>query len=92
VQGMELLSTQPRGTGALGFYETPGEMATVRSIRVASDVPAAQRTNLQVLRTDSATWATVVDARRTRREAFFAANPVNRLGVCNGSAPVRPAP
>lgn len=92
VQGMELLSTQPRGTGALGFYETPGEMAVLRSIRVASDVPAAQRTNLQVLRTDSGTWASVVDARRTRREAFFAANPVNRLGVCNGATPVRPAP
>lgn len=92
VQGMELLSTQPRGTGALGFYETPGEMAVIRNIRVASDVPAAQRTNLQVLRTDSATWASVVDARRTRRESFFAANPVNALGVCNGSTPVRPVP
>jgi peptidylprolyl isomerase len=92
VQGMELLSTQPRGTGALGFYETPGEMAVIRNIRVASDLPAAQRTNLQVLRTDSATWASVVDARRTRRESFFAANPVNALGVCNGSTPVRPVP
>jgi peptidylprolyl isomerase len=92
VQGMELLSTQPRGTGNLGFYETPGEMAVIRSIRVASDVPAAERANLQVLRTDSATWATVVDARRTRRESFFANNPVNRLGVCNGSTPVRTVP
>lgn len=92
VQGMELLSTQPRGTGQLGFYETPGEMAVIRSIRVASDVPAAERTNLQVLRTDSGTWAAVVDARRTRRESFFANNPVNRLGLCNGSAPVRPVP
>jgi peptidylprolyl isomerase len=92
VQGMELLSTQPRGTGQLGFYETPGEMAVIRNIRVASDVPAAQRANLQVLRTDSATWASVVDARRTRRESFFAANPVNALGVCNGSTPVRPVP
>lgn len=92
VQGMELLSTQPRGTGALGFYETPGEMAVIRSIRVASDVPAAQRTNLQVLRTDSATFAAVTDARRTRRESFFANNPVNALGVCNSATPVRPAP
>ena len=67
-------------------------MATIRSIRVASDVPAAERTNLEVLRTDSATFATVTDARRTRREAFFSNNPVNRLGVCNGATPVRPAP
>jgi len=92
VQGMELLSTQPRGTGQLGFYQTPAEMAVIRDIRVASDVLAAERTNLQVLRTDSATWASVVDARRTRRESFFAANPVNALGVCNGSTPVRPVP
>ena len=67
-------------------------MAVIRNIRVASDVPAAQRTNLQVLRTDSATWASVVYARRARRESFFAANPVNALGVCNGSTPVRPVP
>jgi peptidylprolyl isomerase len=92
VQGMELLSTQPRGTGTLGFYETPGEMAVIRSIRVASDVPAAQRTNLQVLRSDSATFAAITDARRTRRESFFAANPVNRLGVCNSATPVRAVP
>lgn len=92
VQGMELLSTQQRGTGQLGFYETPGEMAVIRNIRVASDVPAPERANLQVLRTDSATFAAVVDSRRTRRESFFSANPVNRIGVCNVSVPVRPAP
>jgi peptidylprolyl isomerase len=90
IQGMELLSTQRRGTGPLGFYETPGEMTPIRSIRVASDVPVSERTNLEVLRTDSATWAAVVDSRRTRRDAFFSNNPVNRIGVCNISAPVRP--
>lgn len=89
VQGMELLSTQPRGTGALGFYESAEEMMPITSIRVAADVPAADRTNLEVLRTDSATWAAVVDSRRTRRESFFSNNPVNRIGVCNISAPVR---
>jgi len=91
VQGMELLSVMPRGTGQLGFYETPQEMTPIRSIRVAADVPAAERTNLQVLRTDSATWAAVVNSRRTRRESFFSNNPINRLGVCNISAPVRPS-
>lgn len=91
VQGMELLSVMPRGTGPLGFYETPAERTTIRSIRVASDVPAAERTNLQVLRTDSATWARVVDSRRTRRDSFFSNYPINRLGVCNISAPVRAA-
>lgn len=90
IQGMELLSTQRRGTGPLGFYETAEEMTPIRSIRVAADVPAAERANLEVLRTDSATWAAVVDSRRTRRDAFFSNNPVNRIGVCNISAPARP--
>jgi peptidylprolyl isomerase len=90
VQGMELLSTQPRGTGTLGFYETAPERAPIRSIRVAADVPASERTDLQVLRTNSATFAAVVDAQRTRRAAWFV-EPVNALGVCNVSAAVRPA-
>jgi peptidylprolyl isomerase len=90
VQGMEILSTFRRGTGNLGFYETPAERTPIRSIRVASDVPPSERVNLETLRTDSATWARVVDSRRTRREAFFANYPVNRIGVCNISVPVRP--
>lgn len=91
ISGMDLLSTMPRGTGPLGFYETPGEMTPIRAIRVAADVPAAERTNLEVMRTDSASFAAVVDSRRTRRESFFSANPVNRIGVCNVAVPVRTA-
>ena len=89
VQGMDLLSTMPRGTGALGFYETAAERAPIRAVRVAADVPAGERTNLETVRTDSATWAALVDSRRMRRDSFFSANPVNRLGVCNIAAPVR---
>lgn len=89
VQGMELLSVMPRGTEALGFYATAAERAPIRSTRVAADVPAAQRTNLETLRTDSATWARVVDSRRTRRESFFANSPTGRINVCNLTAPVR---
>jgi peptidylprolyl isomerase len=90
VQGMELLSTMPRGTGTLGFYETAEEMAPIRSIRVAADVPAAQRTSLEVMRTDSESFAAVVDSRRTRREDWFV-YPINRIGVCNVTVPVRAA-
>ena len=53
LQGMELLSALPRGTGAMGFYERPDEYAVIKSCRVAADVPAAERTELEVLRTDT---------------------------------------
>jgi peptidylprolyl isomerase len=88
VQGMELLSVMPRGTGALGFYETAEERAPIRSLRVAADVPEAERVNLEVLRTDSATFAAVLESRRTRREAWFV-EPTGRINVCNAPLPVR---
>src|SRR5277367_626699 len=50
VQGMEMLSDLPRGTGALGYYEKPEQRVPIKSMRVASDVPASQRTELEVLR------------------------------------------
>ncbi len=88
VQGMELLSSTSRGTGPLGFYETERERTTIRSIRLASDVPEAQRTNLEALRTDSATFRHVVASRRHRREEFFV-EPTGRINVCNVPLPVR---
>ena len=42
VQGIELLSALPRGTGPLGFYEKPEQRMPVKSIRIAADVLAAE--------------------------------------------------
>jgi peptidylprolyl isomerase len=89
VQGMELLSTLPRGTGPLGFYEDPAQRLPIRSIRVAADVPEAERTALEVLRTDTATWEALVAARRHRRESWFL-DPVGKIELCNVPLPVRP--
>jgi len=91
VQGMDILSVMPRGTGALGFYETAAERTPITSARLAADMPEGERVRLETVRTDSATWAALVESRRTRRDSFFAANPVNRLGVCNIAVPVRAA-
>jgi peptidylprolyl isomerase len=90
VQGMELLSVMPRGTGDLGFYKTPAEQTPIKRIRVAADVPAAERTELEALRTDSKTFKTLMESRRNRREPWFKV-PAGRLGVCNAPLPVRPA-
>ena len=91
VQGMELLSALPRGTGDLGFYRTPAERTPVRAMRVAADVPEAERTALETLRTDSATFAAVVESRRNRREEWFA-RPACRINLCNVPLPVRAKP
>jgi len=90
VRGMELLSVLPRGTGPLGFYEKPEQRTTIKSIRVAADVPANERTNLEVLRTDTPTFTALVESRRNRRDDWFKV-PAGYVELCNVPIPVRPA-
>jgi peptidylprolyl isomerase len=89
VQGMEMLSALPRGTGALGFYEKPEHRLPIKSVRVAADLPAAQRTELEVLRTDTPTFTAYVEARRNRREEWFKV-PAGHVDVCNVPIVARP--
>jgi peptidylprolyl isomerase len=89
VQGMEILSSLPRGTGALGFYEKPEQRVPLKSFKVAADVPEAQRTPLEELRTDTQTFTEYIDARRNRHEEWFKV-PAGHVDVCNVPIPVRP--
>jgi peptidylprolyl isomerase len=86
---MELLSVMPRGSGTLGFYEHAEQRTPLKSLKVAEDVPAAQRTELEVLRTDTPTFLAYAEARRSRHEEWFKV-PAARLDVCNLAVPVRP--
>jgi peptidylprolyl isomerase len=91
VQGMELLSTLPRGTGPLGFYEKPGQYVPIRSVRLAADVPAAERSRLEVMRTDTPTFAALVESRRNRHDDWYKV-PAGYVELCNVPIPVRPQP
>jgi peptidylprolyl isomerase len=89
VQGMELLSTLPRGGGAMGFYEKSEERVPIRAARVAADLPLDERVELELLRTDSAAFAALIAARRHRQEPWFH-HSVGRVELCNVPLPVRP--
>jgi peptidylprolyl isomerase len=88
VKGMELFSVLPRGTGNLGFYEKPEQRVPLRSARVAADVPEAERTPLEVFRTDTAAFTALVESRRTRTDEWFKYK-VGRVELCNVPIPVR---
>jgi len=88
VQGIELLSPLRRGTGALGFYERAEERTPIREVRLAADVPADRRIDLEALRTDSATFRRLVEMRRFRRDDWYK-EPAGHVDVCNVPLPVR---
>ncbi|QDA56589.1 peptidylprolyl isomerase [Thermomonas aquatica] len=91
VKGMELLSTIPRGPDPMGFYEKPEQRAPIVSIKLASDVPQAQRTPLQLLRTDSQAFIDATEARRNRVDDFYTV-PAGHIDLCNVALPVRTPP
>lgn len=90
IKGMELLSALPRGTAAMGFYDKPEQRTAIQRIRLLAEVPPAERPALQVLRTESATWAQLLDARRYRG-GWFVHSP-GHIDICSASVPTRPAP
>ncbi|MCJ7452431.1 MAG: peptidylprolyl isomerase [Steroidobacteraceae bacterium] len=91
VLGMELLSTLPRGTGPLGFYEKPEQYVPIESVRLAADVPAAERIGLEVMRTDTPTFEALVESRRNRQDDWYKV-PAGHIELCNVPIPVRPQP
>ena len=91
VKGMELLSVTPRGPEPMGFYEKPEQRAPIVSIKLASEVPEAQRTPLQLLRTDSQAFRDATEARRNRVDDFYTV-PAGHIDLCNVPLPVRMPP
>ena len=88
IQGIELLSAMPRGPAPMGFYDKPEMRIPIKSIRVAADLPASERTELELLKTDSASFARLIESRRNRREEWFH-SPAGKIEICNVPLPIR---
>ncbi len=86
IEGIEHLSSLPRGTGALGFYEKEEERVPILSVRMGNevkDVPA-----FEYLSTESQSFTAYADARANRRDPFFNV-PAGGADICNLPVPVR---
>jgi len=88
VQGMELLASLPRGTGALGFYEKPEQRLPIKSARLESDVPAAERTPLEIFRTDTPAFTALIESRRNRGDEWYKVK-AGKIDLCSVPIPVR---
>ena len=88
IEGIEFLSSLPRGHAALGFYDLAqgDERVTITSIRPGAevkDLPA-----YEYLSTESRSFAKYADARANRRDPFFI-RPAGGADICNIPVPVR---
>jgi len=88
IRGMELLSSLPRGNGPMGFYEKPQQLVPIKSIRVAADVPLAERIELEIMRTDTDTFRQLIESRRNRPDEWFLFK-AGRVELCNIPVPLR---
>ena len=88
--GIELLSALPRGPAPMGML-APAARTPIIAARIASDLPAADRPDIQVLRTESATFRDLTEARRNRVDDFYR-RPAGHVDLCNVTVPVRRTP
>jgi cyclophilin family peptidyl-prolyl cis-trans isomerase len=89
IEGIENLSSLPRGTEALGFYKTAEERVPILSVQIASDIPTDKAfPRYEYMNTESATFAKYADARANRRDPFFI-KPAGGADICNIPVPVR---
>ena len=86
IEGIEHMSSLPRGTGALGFYEKEEERVPILSMRLGNE--ATDVSAFEYLSTDSESFAAYADARANRRDPFFN-TPAGGADICNIPVPIR---
>jgi len=91
VDGIDRLSSLPRGTGDLGFYKDKAQYVPIARIRLASDMPAADRASYQYMDTGSASFARYLHVRANRHDSFYV-RPAGGVDLCNVQVPVRKTP
>jgi peptidylprolyl isomerase len=88
IDGIDKLSSLPRGTEALGFYKDKSSFVPIASIRIASTIPAADRPAYEYLDTASASFADYLRVRANRKDDFYI-RPAGGVDLCNVNVPVR---
>lgn len=91
IDGIERMSSLPRGTEALGFYKEASQNVPISSVRLASEIPAAERPVFQVMDTMSPTFADYLRVKANRKDDFFI-RPAGGVDLCSVNVPVRKKP
>ena len=88
IDGIDQLSSLPRGTEALGFYKNKAQYVPIARIRLASEIPGSERPTYEVMDTRSPTFAAYLKLRANRHDDFYI-RPAGGVDLCNVQVPVR---
>jgi peptidylprolyl isomerase len=88
IDGIDRLSSLPRGTEALGFYKDKAQYAPIARLQLASQMPPGERPSYEYMDTRSAAFVTYVRVRANRKDDFYI-RPAGGVDVCNVQVPVR---
>jgi len=86
IDGMENLSALPRGTAEMGVYAKDQVATPITAVRIAADMPAAQRPRFEYLRTGSPAFADYVQLASHRADYGV---PSPGAALCAVPVPVR---
>jgi peptidylprolyl isomerase len=84
ISGMEVLSVTARGPAPMGFYDKPELRTEIIKITQGD----AQSPAYEALRTDSASFLALIEARRNRKDSWYK-RPAGYIDLCNVPLPVR---
>ena len=82
-----MLSSLPRGGEAMGFYGAKETTTPIKSCAGLS-LPEAQRSHLEVMRSEAPIYQAIVEAQRNRGGPWNQYSP-NYVELCNAPMPVR---
>jgi len=94
IEGMQYLQKLERGDPDvnMGVIGDASKQDKIISMKLAADVPKADRPRFQVMKTESEWFAKFKDSKRNLTSPFFYRKPLPILNVCAVEDPVRRAP
>lgn len=90
IEGIDNLSALPRGKGEAGVYDDPALRLPILSVRLASELPAAEQPRFEYLASESQSFADYIHARANLDSAFYKV-PAGGIDLCNVNVPIRRA-
>jgi peptidylprolyl isomerase len=91
IEGIEHLSTLPRGKGEAGVYDDPVLRVPIVSVRLGNEAAELPPPRFEYLASDSASFAEYVRIRANRDDAFYKVS-TGGIDVCNVQVPIRRVP